>query len=114
VCVWLPQQGANGFFEPLGKLDFLKKTVLGDAAQMHGSTEPVYKYLGLTVVRYTDGDHLGQLLSLITLSPVFLAVAYATLLLGRGGELQIVILCVGQVSELTSLSPLECVLVTSC
>jgi hypothetical protein len=72
---------------------------------MHGSTEPVYKYLGLTVVRYTDGDHLGQLLSLITLSPVFLAVAYATLLLGRGGELQIVLLCVGQVSTKMSLIP---------
>jgi hypothetical protein len=77
--------------------------IFGDAERlhvtMHGSTEPVYKYLGLTVVRYADGDLLGQLLSLITLSPVFLAVAYFTLLLGRGGELQIVLLCVGHVSN---------------
>ncbi|KAJ2817652.1 hypothetical protein IWW50_006097, partial [Coemansia erecta] len=41
------------------------------------------KPFGLTHFQYQDGDHLGKLLALISLAPIFLIVAETTIVFSR-------------------------------
>lgn len=50
----------------------------------------------LTYVRFPEGDLVGELLALVTLTPVFVMVMYATLIVMRR-DLQTVFICCGQV-----------------
>lgn len=54
-----------------------------------------YKPFSLTYVLYRAGDRLGQFLALASLAPVFIVVAYATLLLSRR-DLHVAALATGQ------------------
>ncbi|CAM9458854.1 unnamed protein product [Choristocarpus tenellus] len=56
-------------------------------------------YLSLTVARYAADDPLGKVAALITLSPIYLGAAYATLSLCRR-DLQTFIMGVGQALDL--------------
>ncbi|CAM9425483.1 unnamed protein product [Sphacelaria rigidula] len=58
-----------------------------------------YAYLSLTVARYAKDDPLGKLMALVTLSPIYLAVAYVTLVAVRR-DLQTFILAVGHLCDL--------------
>ncbi|CAM9710017.1 unnamed protein product [Pylaiella littoralis] len=58
-----------------------------------------FSYLSLTVARYAKEDALGKYMALITLSPIYLAVAYMTLVVVRR-DLQVFILAVGHLCDL--------------
>eukprot|EP00752_Nemacystus_decipiens_P004302 g3931.t1 len=58
-----------------------------------------YAYLSLTVARYAKEDALGKYTALLTLSPIYLAVAYLTLVAVRR-DLQVFILAVGHLFDL--------------
>ncbi len=49
----------------------------------------------LTFVRYEEGDLLGKILALFTLSPVFIMVMYATILVVRR-DIQTALITMGQ------------------
>eukprot|EP00611_Tribonema_gayanum_P028912 TRINITY_DN7587_c0_g1_i3.p1 TRINITY_DN7587_c0_g1~~TRINITY_DN7587_c0_g1_i3.p1 ORF type:complete len:208 (-),score=52.42 TRINITY_DN7587_c0_g1_i3:696-1319(-) len=59
-----------------------------------------YIYFGPTAVRYNGGDLLGMPMSVLTLSPVFLVVAFVALQLGRGFEIQLAVLGFGQMLDI--------------
>ncbi|CAM9499145.1 unnamed protein product [Ascophyllum nodosum] len=58
-----------------------------------------YTYLGLTVARYAREDALGKYMALLTLSPIYLAVAYMTLVVVQR-DLQVFVLAVGHLFDL--------------
>ncbi|CAN0125428.1 unnamed protein product [Scytosiphon promiscuus] len=58
-----------------------------------------YAYLSLTVARYAKEDALGKYTALLTLSPIYLAVAYMTLVVARR-DLQVLVLAVGHLFDL--------------
>ncbi|CBJ28335.1 dolichyldiphosphatase [Ectocarpus siliculosus] len=58
-----------------------------------------YAYLSLTVARYAKEDALGKYMALLTLSPIYLAVAYMTLVVVRR-DLQVFVLAVGHLVDL--------------
>lgn len=58
-----------------------------------------YAYLSLTVARYAKEDALGKYVAIFTLSPIYLAVAYMTLVVVRR-DLQVFILAAGHLFDL--------------
>mmetsp|Transcript_10175 Transcript_10175/g.13346 ORF Transcript_10175/g.13346 Transcript_10175/m.13346 type:complete len:222 (-) Transcript_10175:140-805(-) len=60
---------------------------------------PIFKYFSLTSVRYEEGDALGKFLSLVTLSPIYIVVMYASLVVFNR-DLQVLTMSVGQLLNL--------------
>jgi dolichyldiphosphatase len=63
---------------------------------IHMDTDGVaFKSFSLTHVSYVEGDTIGKLLALVTLSPIFIIVMYSTILMTRR-DIQTLFIVIGQ------------------